>query len=165
MARPRADGFPPPRCLGVEGRDRPERCPGQPHGRDDNASWRVEDRHSDPELISSTEIVPDSRNRVPRFFRRFDGFVHGLAGLRDTPGALSPGRGNQVRVRLAAGGRWIRTLGPALHTHRFGPCRELVRVGTYAGESHLDDVGCPAPLQPCRIRRDCSATRIARKVV
>ena len=31
------------------------------------------------------------------------------------------GQAYRVRSRLAAGGRWIRTLGPALHTHRFGP--------------------------------------------
>src|SRR6202035_2421676 len=51
MTRPRADGFPPPRCLGVEGGDYPECRPGQPHGRDDDASWRVEDRHSDAEPL------------------------------------------------------------------------------------------------------------------
>ena len=40
-------------------------------------------------------------------------------------GVVAPGRGSQVRSGLAAGGNRIRTLGPALHTYRFGPpsCR------------------------------------------
>ena len=36
-------------------------------------------------------------------------------------GVVAPGRGSQFRSGLAAGGNRIRTLGPALHTHRFGP--------------------------------------------
>src|SRR6202022_123805 len=33
---------------------------------------------------------------------------------------IIPEAGPEVR-RLSAGGRWIRTIGPASHTHRFGP--------------------------------------------
>ena len=46
--------------------------------------------------------------------------ANALGEVHDRPRWGSPAE-TQVRTGLSAGGRWIRTLGPALHTHRFGP--------------------------------------------
>src|SRR5580704_11507056 len=40
---------------------------------------------------------------------------------------FAPDRGSQVRIRLAAGGRWIRTTGPPTGTALFEPPRSSAR--------------------------------------
>jgi hypothetical protein len=124
MTRPRADGVPPPRCLGVEGGDYPECRPGQPHGRDDDASWRVEDRHSDAEPlplpptgwpgVGQTEvtlIAPSSHRTCSTLKRGLQTFRH----LHACPGCFrlerSPG-GACTRWKSAALSR--RTRKPAI---------------------------------------------------
>ena len=65
-------------------------------------------------------------------------------------GVVAPGRGSQVRSGLAAGGNRIRTLGPALHTYRFGPpsCRFRERA-KFAVDSLLEGGGFePSPRSP-----------------
>ena len=70
-------------------------------------------------------------------------------------GVVAPGRGSQVRSGLAAGGNRIRTLGPALHTYRFGPpsCRFRERA-KFAVDSLLEGGGFEPSVPPERQRRD-----------